>query len=364
VRIRTALCLLLALALAADLAAQGRKKKKKEDEEPVTQTLPLLKDLPQAVSAETAKLVFHVSPLSPKGLLTQQVKDALKALFQENHGAQVVKLRAFVAGSGDLRRVQQIVSEVFTDHKMNLPALSTIQVGALPMDSAQVVIESIAMDRRAVNPNGLAFFSGQQTHDVRQSISQLETAVKSAGVPASDVLRATCFLSSLDNISDARTAVAAAFPSAAANYVQLQRNPAELLVECEAVGRLAEAPGTAVSFVNPPQLASNPNYSQIALVSAQNIVLTGTQMAFGEQDSDVRLAFERMGKALEAAGTSYKDAFWMSTYPLTRSIIDKVRANRAQFMDRTHPPASTLLLFEGLPSLDATVAFDVIAAAR
>src|ERR1700691_6140709 len=94
--------------------APAQKGKKKTNEEPVTQTLPVLKDPPGAISAETARLVFHVSPLSSKGLLSQQVRDALKALLAENHNATVVKLRAFVAGSGDLRRVQQIVSEVFT----------------------------------------------------------------------------------------------------------------------------------------------------------------------------------------------------------------------------------------------------------
>jgi enamine deaminase RidA (YjgF/YER057c/UK114 family) len=359
---RKTLIFALVLAVAAGATAQGKKKKKKGDEEEITQTLPILRDPPQAIAAEPGKLIFHVSPLSGRGLLSQQVRDALKVLFQENHGAPIVKLRAFVAGSGDLRRVQQLVSEVFTDHKMSLPALSTIQVGALPMEGAQVTLESIAMDRRAVNPNGLAFFSGQQTKDVRLSISQLQTAVGSVGVK--EVLRATCFLSSLDDLAAAKAALSAAFPEASANYVQIQRDAIEPLAECEAVGRLPSAPASAVTFVNPPKLTANPNYSQVALVNAAKIVITGTQMSFGEQDSDVKLAYERLGKALDAAGASYKDVFWSSTYPLTRSAIDQVRAVRFQFMDRTRPPASTLLLFEGLPSLDARVAFEVMALAR
>ena len=35
---------------------------------------------PATVTAETSRLVFQVSPLSTKGLLSQQVRDALKAL--------------------------------------------------------------------------------------------------------------------------------------------------------------------------------------------------------------------------------------------------------------------------------------------
>ena len=57
--------------------------------------------------------------------------DALKALARLNHGVPIVKLRAFVAGSGDLRRVKDIVAEDLTDKKQALPAVSTIQVGAL-----------------------------------------------------------------------------------------------------------------------------------------------------------------------------------------------------------------------------------------
>src|SRR5438105_4604195 len=107
---RTSLIFALVLAVAAGAVAQGKKKKKKGDEEPITQTLPMLKDPPQAIAAEPGKLIFRVSPLSAKGLLSQQVREALKGLFQENHGAPIVKLRAFVAGSGDQRRVQQLVS--------------------------------------------------------------------------------------------------------------------------------------------------------------------------------------------------------------------------------------------------------------
>jgi|SRR5436190_4755998 len=57
------------LVLAAGSAAQ---KKKKE----ITQTLQLPKDLPTTVTGETRRLTFHVTPLSAKGLLSAQVRDA------------------------------------------------------------------------------------------------------------------------------------------------------------------------------------------------------------------------------------------------------------------------------------------------
>ena len=70
VRLLTALVLLSVIAYPFD-------DKKKEE---ITQTLELPKDPPASVTAETSKLIFQVSPLSNKGLLTQQVKDALKTI--------------------------------------------------------------------------------------------------------------------------------------------------------------------------------------------------------------------------------------------------------------------------------------------
>src|SRR6267143_1525155 len=154
---------LLAALLALAVAVYPLLAKKKKPEE-ITQTLELPKDPPATVTAETSRLVFHVSPLSAKGLLSQQLRDALKALLKSSGGASIVKLRALVAGSGDLRRVPAIVSETFTEKHLPLPAVSVIQVGALPMEGAQVVIESIAVAKVAkkeMNPLGLVFVAGQ-----------------------------------------------------------------------------------------------------------------------------------------------------------------------------------------------------------
>ncbi|MGA3190191.1 MAG: Rid family hydrolase [Bryobacteraceae bacterium] len=331
---RGAIILILGIALAVPAPAQ----KKKKDQEPVTQTLPALKDPPAAIAAETARLVFHVSPLSNKGLLSQQVRDALKTLLRDMHGATIVKLRAFVAGSGDLRRVSTIVSETFTEHKLALPAVSTIGVGALPLEGAQVVIESIALDKKVVNPNGLAFYSAQPVKQLR---------------PIPGTLRATCFLSSLDDMAKIKSTVSAAFSGAAIDFVQSQRLGFEAVDVCESIARLDAPPAQPVVIGN-----------GVAQVNSPKIVLTGIQMAFRDSDADLRLAFERLRKELDQLGVTYKDVFWSSAYPLTRPIEEKVRAMQQEFFDRARPPIGTMLLFEGLPSLDATMAVDVIAAAK
>lgn len=364
-------CKLLAALLAVAVTAYPFEKKKKEE---ITQTLEILKDPPASVTAETSRLIFHVSPLSAKGLLSQQVKDGLKAVLKSAGGASIVKLRAFVAGSGDLRRVQAIVSEIFTEKRLSLPALSVVQVGGLPLEGAQVVIESIAVGRKEVNPLGLVFASGQavSTDTVQdkvaplaeKAIANLKTALRGAGSEPADTLRVTCFCSSLEDYPAVRAAVLTDYSKAALHFVQLQRGPLRSIVECEAVARLKRKIAAPVQFENPPGLAQSPDYSQLALISAPRIVLSGTQLAYGFQDSDARLAFQRLSKVLDQGGSSMRDVAMASIYPLSSSLAAQVRRIRFEFFDKSRPPASTLLAFEGLPAMDAGFAVDVVAIAK
>ena len=219
------LAALLAL-LAAVYPLAGKKKKPEE----ITQTLEQPKDPPLTVTAETSRLTFHISPLSAKGLLSQQMRDAIKALLKSANGATIVKLRAFVAGRGDLRRVPAIVSETFTEKHLALPAVSVIQVGILPMEGAQVVIESIAVAKKEMNPLGLVFVSGQGASSdapvlkvaplAEKSMANLKTALQGAGSTAADVLRVTCFCSSLEDHAAVRGVVEPNFPHAALDFVQ------------------------------------------------------------------------------------------------------------------------------------------------
>ncbi|MEX2260549.1 MAG: RidA family protein [Bryobacteraceae bacterium] len=344
-----------------------RRKNKDED---FTQTREIPKDPPAAVVAETRRLVFRVSPLSAKGLLSQQVRDALKAL-RRSSGGSIVKLRAFVAGTGDMRRVQAIVSEVFTDRRHELPALSVIQVGDLPLEGAQVVLESTAVAKKEVSPHGLIFISGQvnSVDDplapvaplVEKSLADLNVALKSANAGPKDVLRVTCLLSTLQDIQTVRGRVAAEYREAALNFVQIQRAPLRAVAECEAVARATTPLSEPLKLVNPAGLASSPNFSHVALVGAPRVALTGTQVAYGFQDGDARLAFERLDKALEAVGTSAKKVAMSSIYPLSNSLRDQASRIRFEFYDRARPPASTMLPFQGLPSMDAGFAVDVVA---
>jgi enamine deaminase RidA (YjgF/YER057c/UK114 family) len=349
---------LLALAMVCAASAAWAQRKKKPEKE-ITQVLELPKDPPAAITAESDRLTFHVSPLTAKGLLSQQVRDGLKSLLQQSKGSAIVKIRAFVAGSGDMRRVQAIVSEEFTEKRLTLPVLSVVQVGGLPLESSQVVLESTSVARKPVNPHGLAFISGQPAN-VGNAAGPLQAMVPKFGSDPEDVRRVTCFMNSLEQVKSVRDQIATAFPRAASNFVQLQRGSLGNFVECEAVAALRSKPAAPLSFVEPME----GKYSQIALVAPAKLALTGSQLAFRQQDADIRLAFERLGKSLESVGGNYKEVAMSSVYPLTNNVSERVRALRFEYYDPKKPPASTLLLFEGLPSLDASFGIDVISLAR
>ena len=172
----------------------------------------------------------------------------------------------FLAGAGDARRIQPIVSEVFADKKQPLPALSAIHVGALPLDGAQVIVESVSESKAApARSTGLMFFAAQHADDARASLARLEAAAKSANIAAQDMLRVTCFLGSIDDAEPSRLAASRAFPSAAADFVQRLRVSAGPSADCEGVAR-------------------GPNPAKL--------IFTSAQMAFGEHNADLRLAFD------------------------------------------------------------------------
>ncbi len=327
------------------IVATDTKKKKKGDD--ITQALALPPELPAAVTAETDRLAFQVTPLSSKGLFSQQTRDALKTLLRSNHGP-IVKLRAFVAGSGDLRRVGEIAGEMFLEKHMALPALTVTQVGALPLEGAQVVIEATEVDRKIVNPSGVAFLAAQPAASVAESLAKLKAVLATAGMQPSDALLVTCFVSSLDDQRDTQAAISGSFPGAALDYVQMQRGPVMPAASCEAQARLESPVASAAGFSSD---------SRLALISSPEIVITGTQLAFGSQDSDLKLAFERLEKALAAKDARFERAVISHLYVTSSALSSRVTALQSARSQGAH----TVLPVEALPSLDALFGLDVIA---
>jgi enamine deaminase RidA (YjgF/YER057c/UK114 family) len=255
-----------------------------------------------------------------------------------------------------------IVSELFGQRRLPLPVVTTVQVGALSAAGVQVVMEAITVSRQPVNPGGLAFVAAQAVDEeglparvaplARKSIPKLLDALKAAGLESQDVLRATCFVSSMEDVGDVRGLLASSFPKAVFNVVQPERAPSHAVVACEAVARLRAAPAKSVV---PP--------SAVAFVTAPRVVLAGSQMAFGYDEENARLAFQRLEKTLEQQSSSLQRVAVANIYGLSRAIGERALKIGAGFFDNSQPPASMMIPCVGLPALDASFALDVVAVA-
>lgn len=354
---------ILALFGGAAVGAAKKKKKNKADEEPPTQVLELPKDPPSAVSGDIARLSFNVTPLSGKGLLSQQMRDSLKEMLRFTNTP--LKIRAFVAGSADLRRVPGIISETLTDKHIPLPAVTVVQAGALPLAGAQVVLEVISTAKKPVNPNGLVFLAGQQevlrqplapvAPLVARSIERLKAAAAAAGSTPAGMLQVTCQTTSLDDVEAAKAGIRAAFPGAAINYVQLMRAASETIAACEGVARLAAAPARPVQGFS---LSGSDGVDAIAVRGGQ-IALGGVQLGFGTTAADIRLALDRVDHSLESVHASRAGAFVVNFYTMSNAAAARLVQQRGEYFDKTNPIIYNLFFSEGLGSIDASFGVEV-----
>jgi hypothetical protein len=323
------------LSIAAGMTASAQKKKEKKEE--ITQTLALPKDPPAAAVGDARRLVFHVSPLSGKGLLAQQTRDAVQAILRENGGAQIIHLRAFVAGNGDIRRVGQIASEVISK-KIPLPSISVMQVGRLGLENAQVVLEAVSLARKDVNPSGVQFVAGELVtgaDPASSPVSQLNQALAGlAGkLGGATPLAVTCYVSNLGDAASLTHEVSTKFTGAAVNLVQTQRGPFQAFAACEAAAR-AVRPGS-------PKIA-----------------FSGTRTAFGTEEKDVALALQRLDRDLTEAGADAAHPLLTHIYPVSQKAAELAQKTRG-----TSAPVMTIPV-ERVAALDAGVALDAIAAAN
>jgi enamine deaminase RidA (YjgF/YER057c/UK114 family) len=341
----SALLLLAVLPFSAD-------QKRKKDEEPKTQVLPLPKEPPMALGADVESLSFRITPLLKIGKLSAQIRDSLSELIRDARGSNVIKLRAFVAGAGDSRRVQAIVSDLFTEKKLNLPVISIIQVGALGDDAAQVVIEAVIAEKRVLNPDGLAFLAGQTGPTLDASLGKLTQSLSAASLTPSAVLSLTCFS---DNLGDYRQHLIQAnslFSKASISLVQSQREPGGYRTTCEAVARSHEgdSPPQQISLLRPARVTVIPGRSRL--------VFTGLQLAFGGYLDDASSALKNLRKFSEAASGNFGQIALLDVYSLSGEATSALRKTASKF----DVPGSTITIqqIEGLPSLDAALGMEAI----
>jgi enamine deaminase RidA (YjgF/YER057c/UK114 family) len=340
----------ISLALLCCLAAAGTSLpggQKRKNEEPKSQVQPLPPQPPMALKADAGTLDFHLSPLLKAGGLAAQIRQSLNDLIRDTRGETIVKLRAFVAGAGDARRVQAEVVTLFTERRLPLPVLSVVQVGALGQEAAKVVIEAVVSTRRQTNPNGLAFFAGQGGNSFGQALGNLQKSVKDAGVAPDAVLVATCFTARLEDLNASHNQARAAFPHANVNLVQALRDPASEAAACEGIAQLAKAPETPLLLLES---------GRAALVAPRPLVFTGLQLSFGSYLDDAHEAFVRLERAATALDPVQA--------PVHVNVFSLDPAGGSALRKTTAVPPSTFTVqtVEGLPSIDATAGIEAILA--
>jgi enamine deaminase RidA (YjgF/YER057c/UK114 family) len=337
----------LALVLAPGIWA-GHKK----NQEPKPQVLPLPKELPMALTADTASLSFRVTPLLRTGRLTAQIKDSLAYLLREAHGETIVKLRAFVAGAGDSRRVQELVGEMFTEKRLPLPVLTIVQVGDLGDTAAAVVLEAVVSGKRSINPNGLAFFASQDGPSLDAAVSKLQASIQAASLSAADVVSTTCFAARLTDVSAMRKTIEAAFPHTTLNLVQATRDPVDSSSACEAVARIGQERANR----GPANLTN----SRAFFLTSPQTVFTGMQLSFGTYLDDADSALARLQHDVTTVHANLREAAVIDAFSLSPAAASALRKTMPKF--DVSRALLTIQPVEGLPSLDAALGVEVILA--
>jgi len=336
-----------AAVLLLEAAAGGFQRKKKQEEE-ITQTLELPPDPPAAVAADPSRLAFLHAPLSAQGLLSRQTRDALRLLLQNARGARFVRIRAWVAGTGDLRRVQSIVAETFAEKKQPLPVLTVAQVGALPLEGAQVQLEAIVEQRKPAGAG--AVFAAVSSPSPEGAVEQIQRTLQQADALAAAPVSLVCGVSAADLLEPLRRAAYAAFPRASFVSFQLRRIPGPPLVACQAAASISKPVAEGVRRLG----------AGVA-VSAPRIILSGAQLAFRYEESDARLAYQRLDRTLQQAGTSLKHTLLLNVYPLSSQLAEMAAKVRSEFVNAAQPPAGLVVPLEGLPSIDGAFALEAVA---
>ena len=301
-----------------------------------------------ALAADTTGLDFHISPLLRTGGLGAQIRLSLNNLLRDTRGETIIKLRAFVAGAGDARRVQAETAAIFTEHKLPLPVISILQVGGLGQETAQVEIEAVVATQRQANPNGLAFLVGQTGSSLGDALAKLKQNVAGIAVPMDHVVSCTCFTSRIEDYMATRAAVAAVFPKSEIAVVQAVRDPLNDVSTCQAVGQLTAAPAEGPVVLLPKDRA--------VLVHSQQLVFTGLQLTFGSFLDDAHESFTRLQRA--AAAVDAEEA----VVEVNAFSINAYASSALQKSAAVPPSTFTEQIVEGLPSLDASGGIEAVLA--
>jgi enamine deaminase RidA (YjgF/YER057c/UK114 family) len=128
------------------------------------------------------------------------------------------------------------------------------------------------------------------------------------------------------------------------------------------------------SFASPANLAAPMGYSHVVSIPAgSRLVWTAGQVPLDadgaapdadDWEAQARLAFENVGRALEAGGAAWSDVVKLTFFVVDTAGLPAIRSVRDEFVDTTRPPTSTLVQVAGLFRSDILLEIEAVAAVR
>ena len=129
---------------------------------------------------------------------------------------------------------------------------------------------------------------------------------------------------------------------------------------------------TVRRFHSPETLPPPAGYSHVVEVRAARVIYVSGQVPLdpdghlvghGDLEAQTRKVFENLQAALDVAGATWADVVKLNYYLVDVSNLETVRAVRNEYVDTSHPPASTLVEVSRLFRDDVLIEIDAVAVA-
>jgi enamine deaminase RidA (YjgF/YER057c/UK114 family) len=125
-------------------------------------------------------------------------------------------------------------------------------------------------------------------------------------------------------------------------------------------------------FLNPPGLAPTNGWTHVVTSTGGKTVHVSGQVSVdergqlvgkGDLKAQTEQTFANLEVALRAAGASFRDVVKMNLYVvgLKPELVPLIREVRARYVNREHPPASTLVGVSALVGADWLIEIEVVA---
>jgi enamine deaminase RidA (YjgF/YER057c/UK114 family) len=125
---------------------------------------------------------------------------------------------------------------------------------------------------------------------------------------------------------------------------------------------------TLPAFASPAGLPAPAGYSHVVGLPPGRLVWTSGQVGLDADgvapagwEAQTRLAFNNLGRALQAAGAGFGDVVKLSYFVTGVEELATVRAVRDEYVDTTRPPTSSLVQVAGLFRPDLLVEVEAVA---